>query len=456
LIEQEPDSVAPRMHSAQPLDILFEEAGASLGRIERELRLKDEARAAKFEARLAAIELAAFKAEEDRQHEFEARMAELRDGKDGEPGRDGKDADITPLISEIHEAIGNIEFKYNDTEAKIIDLVQAKIAEVKDGKDGEPGKDADMKPLIDVFEVREEKLADHFDELESTIKAKVDARLSELKDGKDGEPGRDGVDGKDADIEPFKNYVSEHVLNTLVEMHNKVDAKLAEVKDGEPGKDADIGPLTKEVEEVQKRLWEQFEAYNELYLAQIENRLAEVKDGKDGEQGPPGKDGQDGKLPIAREWTNRVHYAGDVVRHNGSTYQALADTGREPPHGDWGELASRGTDGRGFVLRGTYDASAEYRQHDVVMINRNSFAARYDNPGECPGDGWQLFGPSGQRGKEGPPGSPGPKGADGRLLSITKWEADPDEMVLRIADSTGNSFTVDLQPIAQRILEAAR
>jgi hypothetical protein len=405
LIEQEPDSVAPRMHSAQPLDILFEEAGASLGRIERELRLKDEAREARLEARLVAIELTAFKAEEDRQRKFEARMAELRDGKDGDPGRDGKDADI--------------------------------------------------QPLWDAFNQREVNIGSAFVDLEE----KIDERLANVKDGKDGEPGRDGVDGKDADIEPFKKGVSEHVTNTLVEMQDKIDAKLAEVKDGrdgEPGKDADIGPLTKEVEEVQKRLWEQFEAYNDLYLAQIENRLAEVKDGKDGEQGPPGKDGQDGKLPIAREWTNRVHYAGDVVRHNSSTYQALADTGREPPHSDWGELASRGTDGRGFVLRGMYDATAEYRQHDIVMINRNSFAAKYDAPGECPGDGWQLFGPSGNRGKEGPPGQSGPKGADGRLISITKWEADPDEMVLRIADSTGNTFTVDLQPIAERILEAAR
>jgi hypothetical protein len=393
------------MHSAQPLDILFEEAGASLGRIERELRLKDEAREARLEARLVAIELTAFKAEEDRQRKFEARMAELRDGKDGDPGRDGKDADI--------------------------------------------------QPLWDAFNQREVNIGSAFVDLEE----KIDERLANVKDGKDGEPGRDGVDGKDADIEPFKKGVSEHVTNTLVEMQDKIDAKLAEVKDGrdgEPGKDADIGPLTKEVEEVQKRLWEQFEAYNDLYLAQIENRLAEVKDGKDGEQGPPGKDGQDGKLPIAREWTNRVHYAGDVVRHNSSTYQALADTGREPPHSDWGELASRGTDGRGFVLRGMYDATAEYRQHDIVMINRNSFAAKYDAPGECPGDGWQLFGPSGNRGKEGPPGQSGPKGADGRLVSITKWEADPDEMVLRIADSTGNTFTVDLQPIAERILEAAR
>jgi hypothetical protein len=355
------------MPSAQPLDILFEEAGASLGRIERELRLKDEARAARFEARLAAIELAAFKAEEERQRIFGERLAELRNGRDGEPGRDGKDADIEPLEHRFEELKATTIANLNRVSAEVREEAAAKLAEVKDGKDGEPGKDADIEPLRrelrDDFEGLESQLREFFEACEVALLHQVDAKLDGVKDGKDGEPG------------------------------------------------------------------------------------------KDGEQGPPGKDGKDGKLPIVREWTNRVHYEGDVVRHNGAIYQALADTGSEPPNGDWGELASRGTDGRGFVLRGTYDAAAEYRQHDIVMINRNSFAAKYDAPGDCPGDGWQLFGPSGQRGKEGPPGG---KGVDGRSVSIASVEADADAMVLRITDSLGKTFSLDLEPIAERIVEAAR
>jgi hypothetical protein len=225
------------------------------------------------------------------------------------------------------------------------------------------------------------------------------------------------------------------------------------------GKDADIKPLVDMFEAREVKLADHFDELESTIKARVDACLAEVKDGKDGEPGPqglPGKDGKDGKLPIAREWTNRVHYEGDVVRHAGSTYQALTDTGQQPPHSDWGELASRGTDGRGFVLRGLYNATVEYRQHDIVMISRNSFAAKYDNPGECPGEGWQLFACSGYKGKEGPPGPTGAKGSDGRSVSIVKWEADPDEMVLRIADSTGNTFAVDLQPIAERILEAAK
>jgi hypothetical protein len=394
------------MQSALPLEILADELGAAAGRIERELRLKDEARAARFEARLAAIELAAFKAEEERQRIFGERLAELRNGRDGEPGKDGKDADI----ASIHE---DWEELYREVGAHILTMrreISEKLAEVKDGKDGEPGKDADIEPLIKRVQVVEELSVQHIELLSKELTDKVDAKLSEVKDG---EPGRDG---KDADIEPFRQEFSG------LESHLRLN----------------------------------LEASLDEALDRINAKLAEVRDGKDGEPGPEGPAGKDGKLPIAREWTNRVHYEGDVVRHAGSTYQALTDTGQQPPHSDWGELASRGTDGRGFVLRGLYNATAEYRQHDIVMISRNSFAAKYDNPGECPGEGWQLFACSGYKGKEGPPGPAGAKGADGRSVSIVKWEADPDEMVLRIADSTGNTFAVDLQPIAERILEAAR
>jgi hypothetical protein len=398
------------MQSALPLEILADELGAAAGRIERELRLKDEARAARFEARLAAIELAAFKAEEERQRIFGERIAELRNGRDGEPGRDGKDADIEPLKETIASRLTALNIDFNNLRNGLKEEVHFKLAEVKDGKDGEPGKDADIDPLIKRVQVVEELSVQHIELLSKELTDKVNAKLAEVKDG---EPGRDG-------------------------------------------KDADIGPLLDEMENIKEQLFEDFRTAKEAVFESVDFRLADLRDGKDGQEGPPGKDGQDGKLPIAREWTNRVHYEGDVIRHNGATYQALADTGQQPPHSDWGVLASRGTDGRGFVLRGTYDGAAEYRQHDIVMINRNSFAAKYDNPGECPGEGWQLFGPSGQRGKEGPPGSPGAKGADGRSVSIVKWEADPDEMVLRIADSTGNTFAVDLQPIAERILEAAK
>jgi hypothetical protein len=422
LTDLEADSAALRMQSASlPLDVLADELGAAAGRIERELRLQDEARAARFEARLAAIELAAFKAEEERERRFQARLADIvnfeakfrRHEEEWEAricerldsvkdGVDGKDADIEPILEEANQVFNALKEEAEAFKQGAENKIERRLAEVKDGKDGEPGKDADIKPIWDAFNQREVNIGSAFVDLEE----KIDERLAQIKDGKDGEPG------KDADIEPLREEIMQAYAALKADAEEQVKAALSTVRNGKDG-----------------------------------------KDGKDGERGSEGQPGKDGKLPIAREWTNRVHYEGDVVRHNGSTYQALADTGQQPPHSDWGELASRGTDGIGFVLRGTYDASAEYKQHDIVMINRNSFAAKYDNPGECPGDGWQLFGPSGQRGKEGPPGM---KGADGRSVSIAKLEADPDAMVLRITDSLGKTFELDIHPIAERIVEAAR
>src|SRR4051794_4714151 len=43
-------------------------------------------------------------------------------------------------------------------------------------------------------------------------------------------------------------------------------------------------------------------------------------------KGPVGPAGPTGKLPIAKEWQReKVYYQGDVVTHDGATYQALHD-----------------------------------------------------------------------------------------------------------------------------------
>jgi hypothetical protein len=63
------------------------------------------------------------------------------------------------------------------------------------------------------------------------------------------------------------------------------------------------------------------------------------------EKGPKGDDGPPGKLPTVRAWANEVHYEGIVVTHAGATWQALRDTGREPPHEDWTCLAAPGDNG---------------------------------------------------------------------------------------------------------------
>jgi hypothetical protein len=126
-----------------------------------------------------------------------------------------------------------------------------------------------------------------------------------------------------------------------------------------------------------------------------------------------------------------VHYASDVVLHAGATWQALRDTGQAPPHGDWLCLAAAGRDARSPVVRGTYDATASYAALNIIACEGAAFIARHDNPGHCPGEGWQMISRQGARGgtgERGPQGPAGAKGEDGRPgakpVSIRSWKVD--------------------------------
>ena len=72
------------------------------------------------------------------------------------------------------------------------------------------------------------------------------------------------------------------------------------------------------------------------------------------ERGPPGERGPEGRLPVAKQWADGVHYAGEIVIHEGSTYQAGKDTGRSPPHEDWSCIARAGADGATFAITVTH------------------------------------------------------------------------------------------------------
>ena len=60
-----------------------------------------------------------------------------------------------------------------------------------------------------------------------------------------------------------------------------------------------------------------------------------------------------------------------------------------------------GCDGRSPIVCGTYDARVKYERLDIVALGGAAFMARRDNPGICPGDGWQLFSRQGQQGRRG-------------------------------------------------------
>src|SRR5262249_15455205 len=70
-------------------------------------------------------------------------------------------------------------------------------------------------------------------------------------------------------------------------------------------------------------------------------------------------------------------------------------------------------------IKGTYDPKSEYSVGDIVALDGASFIARKDNPGPCPGAGWQLMARQGQRGVAGPKGE---RGSPGK--TIESWIVD--------------------------------
>ena len=163
-------------------------------------------------------------------------------------------------------------------------------------------------------------------------------------------------------------------------------------------------------------------------LASVFNRTEDLINAKFA-QLPPGPPGPMGKLTIVNAYVpERVHYAGDVVTHQGGTWQARFDTVHAPPHSDWICLAAAGIDAPMPTIRGTYDVEARYRHLDIVAQGGSSFMARKDEPGVCPGPDWQLIASAGRPGRTGPIGRTGERGEKGDKGDpgpvILDWEID--------------------------------
>lgn len=277
------------------------------------------------------------------------------------------------------------------------------------------------------------------------LERQVAERLATLKDGEPGKDGENGADGTSVSVEdvaPLIRAEAEAILArwerpkdgssvTVEELAPLVDesvqravAALPVPKDGEPGPKGDKGDP---------------------------GERGEV--GERGEPGERGAEGPSGKLPIAREWSDRVHYEGEVVTHLGATYQALRDTGREPGHEDWICIASagrNGEDGRSFTIRGTWAESEAYRRLDVVVLNGGAFAARQDDPGICPGAGWQMIAAQGKQGKPGErgPATKGERGLPGPTVAAMQIS---DDGLLRLTNADGSVVDCDLYPVLARL-----
>lgn len=181
--------------------------------------------------------------------------------------------------------------------------------------------------------------------------------------------------------------------------------------------------------------------------------------GERGEEGDQGDPGPPGKLPAVKAYQlEAVHYEGEVVVHLGATWQALRDTGRAPPHDSWICLAEAGRDARSPTIRGTYNGAATYSQLDIVALDGSTFIARKDDPGVCPGDGWQLMSVRGKPGIKGPPGERGERGERGPQgeagPAIVDWKLDPASyMATPILSDGREAGALHLSPLFQQFYD---
>jgi hypothetical protein len=179
------------------------------------------------------------------------------------------------------------------------------------------------------------------------------------------------------------------------------------------------------------------------------------KDGSDGAPGERGEPGLPGILPVIDCWVDAVHYYGDVVSHDGATWQARRNTGRPPPHEDWVCLARAGRDGidgASFKICGTWSAERQYEPLSVVILNGGAFVARTINPGPCPGEGWQLMASQGKQGKPGERGAKGERGERGEAgVSIVGMSVDNDGLVTLVR-SDGTIISCDFYPLFSRMM----
>jgi len=178
-------------------------------------------------------------------------------------------------------------------------------------------------------------------------------------------------------------------------------------------------------------------------IANPEEWMPAAPPGPPGPPGSPGPAGAPGKLPIVKLWQpESVSYEAQVVSYDGATYQELRDTAQKPGGSDWICLAAPGRDAKSPRVRGTYSADVQYQELDIVAHGGGSFIARRDDPGPCPGDGWQSLTMPGKKGDKGPPGPRGEKGAKGEQGPsgpiIAAWEVDHVNYRVRAIMSDGS------------------
>ena len=172
-------------------------------------------------------------------------------------------------------------------------------------------------------------------------------------------------------------------------------------------------------------------AQMELRMLAFEHKAAGVKDGETGPAGPAGPAGAPGE-------TGPVGPPGEP--------------GPAGEPGQPGEPGPAGEPGSTMNVCGTFDAGKQYAALDVVVLNGGAFVAKRNDPGPCPGDGWQLMASQGKQGKpgeKGPRGDRGEAGKDG--AEIVGMDLDETGM-LTLLRSDGKVVQCDMAPLFTRMM----
>jgi hypothetical protein len=349
---------------------------------------------------------------------------------------------IDAALADMRRIDAERELRFYNLERQIAD----RLASVKDGRDGRDGIDgAAGRDGIDGKDGRDGADGNHGPQGEKGDRGEPGARGEQGGTGEQGstgpegpagprgdkgdtgdvgQAGRDGSDGKDGAPGPQGEKGEPGEPGAHGDPGER-GADGLNGKDGEPGRDGRDG--------------------------------VDGKAGRDGADGERGADGAPGKLPIVRAWVEGVFYEGDVAAYGGATYQAVRDTGREPPHADWILLSAAGRDGRSFGVKGTYAKGSRYSMLDVVALNGASFVALRDAPGECPGSDWQLLsmqgraGKPGERGERGERGPEGVRGAPGAATVAIDIDLDGE---LTLTNGDGSTVKCDFYPLLSQIKSA--
>lgn len=397
------------------------------------------------------------------------RLASL---KDGQPGQSVTVADVEPFIrAEVQAAVSGLPPAEPGKNADPITGEQIAYAVAEylrvnpphRGEAGDPATDAQVSLAVGRY-LEENPVQDGKDADPTVIARMVSEAVAALP------PPRPG---KDADPDQVAALVRSEVERVVAAIPKPKDGESVTIDDvrpviasavddwlranppaaGAPGAPADPSLVAALVKQAVAALPKPENGKNlepedarPIVEQEVEKFLATnpPKQGAKGDEGPPGK------LPLVRAWADQVHYEGDCVTHKGAVFQAARDTGREPPHADWACIVCAGVDGRSFNIRGTYSETEKYRALEVVALNGASFASRRDDPGPCPGEGWQLMASQGKQGKPGPQGNPGVgrQGVPGPpAIAMTVDE----EGMLVLTNADGSSVRCDLYPVLAKL-----